>query len=102
MKAKLWGKNRKMQKECYYCRRKMHYAEATVDHVKPKSKGGSNARGNLKLCCKKCNQQKGSLSVERFIRRAGLAAYVRVPVKATERDVLGGVDWRTIKPHRAL
>jgi HNH endonuclease len=36
------------------------YYTATVDHVWPKSYGGTRARDNLAACCFACNQMKGS------------------------------------------
>ena len=42
---------------CAYCRDKR---ATTVDHVKPKSKGGSSFRSNLIPCCVDCNHSKGS------------------------------------------
>ena len=42
---------------CAYCREKR---ATTVDHVKPKSKGGSSFRSNLIPCCVDCNHSKGS------------------------------------------
>jgi 5-methylcytosine-specific restriction endonuclease McrA len=33
--------------------------QATVDHVVPKSKGGSDNFDNLQLLCRKCNNDKG-------------------------------------------
>jgi hypothetical protein len=38
----------------------------TLDHVIPKSKGGSNWQCNLVACCKRCNTLKSDLSVEEF------------------------------------
>ena len=42
---------------CAYCRCKR---ADTVDHLKPRSKGGSNLRSNLVPACKSCNHSKGS------------------------------------------
>lgn len=42
---------------CAYCRSKR--AE-TLDHIKPRSKGGSSLRSNMLPCCRDCNHSKGS------------------------------------------
>ena len=42
---------------CAYCRNKR---ATTVDHRKPRSKGGSDLRSNLVPCCVECNKSKGS------------------------------------------
>ena len=33
---------------------------ATIDHIRPKSRGGTSRMDNLQLLCKQCNGQKGS------------------------------------------
>ena len=42
---------------CIYCRCK---TADTLDHLKPKSKGGSSLRSNLVPSCLSCNHSKGS------------------------------------------
>ena len=42
---------------CAYCR--IRRAD-TLDHLKPRCKGGSNLRSNLVPCCRECNHSKGS------------------------------------------
>ena len=42
---------------CAYCRSNR---ATSLDHIKPKSKGGSSLRSNLIPCCKTCNHDKGS------------------------------------------
>ena len=42
---------------------------SSLDHVIPRSKGGTNRLSNLVLACCECNQAKGSLSVEEFIQQ---------------------------------
>ena len=43
---------------CAYCRCNR---ATTLDHVKPKSKGGSSLRSNLLPACLECNHAKGTL-----------------------------------------
>jgi len=47
---------------CQYCATKLSFNSATVDHVIPKSRGGSNLWENVVLACEKCNQKKGARS----------------------------------------
>jgi hypothetical protein len=42
---------------CGYCRCNR---ATTLDHIKPKSKGGDSLRSNLLPCCLKCNHSKGT------------------------------------------
>ena len=42
---------------CAYCRCNR---ATTLDHIKPRSKGGSNLRSNLLPTCLECNHSKGS------------------------------------------
>jgi len=65
-----WGR------ECAYCADKGVPLE--VEHVEPKSKGGSNRVSNLTLACNPCNQEKGNGTLESFFntskRVKGLSA----------------------------
>lgn len=42
---------------CAYCRSNR---ATSLDHIKPKSKGGNSLRSNLIPCCQACNHSKGS------------------------------------------
>jgi len=44
---------------CHWCFKKMTESEATVDHVIPRSYGGSSDNSNLVASCKDCNQERG-------------------------------------------
>lgn len=54
-------KNQVKQQEtrCAYCRLG-NPRKVDVDHIKPKSKGGTNARSNAQLTCQACNRSKGN------------------------------------------
>ena len=47
---------------CAYCGDKAE----EIEHVIPKSKGGTNSSHNLVIACKKCNELKGKLSLKKF------------------------------------
>jgi 5-methylcytosine-specific restriction endonuclease McrA len=58
----------KYRHRCVYC-------DATgmplnIDHVRPRSKGGSGRVSNLVLACISCNQKKGNRPVEEFLAHA--------------------------------
>jgi uncharacterized protein (TIGR02646 family) len=48
---------------CCYCKRtftkKGSPTGATIEHLKPKMNGGTNARSNLAAACQHCNQHRG-------------------------------------------
>lgn len=56
-----------------------------VDHIQPRSKGGSNRVSNLALACHKCNKKKGNQSLEEFIKdpekRRRILGWAKSPLK---------------------
>ena len=54
-----WGR------QCVYCSEQD--VPLQIEHIKPKSKGGSNRIGNLTLACAECNQLKGNQDVKDFL-----------------------------------
>jgi 5-methylcytosine-specific restriction endonuclease McrA len=55
----------KFNRKCAYCG-----AESTrleIEHVIPRSKGGSNRVSNLAIACTSCNQSKGSQTLQEFL-----------------------------------
>ena len=56
-----WGR------ECAYCGKKD--VPLQVEHIQPKSKGGSNRVSNLTLACECCNQKKGNKPIEEFLKK---------------------------------
>ena len=53
--------------KCFYCDKEVSTFE--VEHMIPKTKGGSNRIDNLTLSCHSCNQKKGTLTAEEFIKQ---------------------------------
>ena len=53
-----WWKNVRGEGKCYYCRRRFHPHDLTMDHVVPIIRGGKSTRGNVVPCCKECNSRK--------------------------------------------
>lgn len=51
---------------CHYCRIPLNMATATIDHIVPKSKGGTLIRANTTLACRKCQEVKGARPHEDF------------------------------------
>jgi 5-methylcytosine-specific restriction endonuclease McrA len=56
----------KWKRRCAYCDRKNVPLE--IEHIVPKSKGGTNRVSNLTLACTKCNIKKGNDSIESFVK----------------------------------
>ena len=57
----------KHKRKCFYCGQTVSGFE--VEHMFPKSKGGSNRIDNLTLSCHDCNEKKGTLTAEEFIKQ---------------------------------
>ncbi|MDJ0687533.1 MAG: RNA-guided endonuclease IscB [Xenococcaceae cyanobacterium MO_188.B32] len=55
----------KFNRTCAYCGAKDTPLE--VEHIKPKSKGGSNRVSNLTIACVPCNQAKSNLDIQVFL-----------------------------------
>jgi 5-methylcytosine-specific restriction endonuclease McrA len=45
---------------CQYCGEVLPSSELTLDHVIPRSRGGSSTWENLVACCHPCNRRKGN------------------------------------------
>ena len=67
----LWGYEvreyllEKWGRECAYCSDKN--VDLEIEHITPKSKGGSDRVGNLTLACHRCNQLKGDKNLSDFL-----------------------------------
>ena len=64
-----WVLNRDGWK-CRYCRCVLTTVNATVDHIVPRSRGGSGHPSNLAACCRLCNDSKG-IDIQPWAANAG-------------------------------
>jgi 5-methylcytosine-specific restriction endonuclease McrA len=73
----------KFNRQCMYCDAQDTPLE--VEHIVPKSRGGSNRISNLGLACRPCNQKKGSKDLKDFvqnpIRYQRIVAQLKTPLK---------------------
>ena len=56
----------KWERKCAYCNKER--IPLQIEHIVPKSKGGSNRVSNLTLACSRCNLSKGTKSLEKFAK----------------------------------
>lgn len=74
-----WGR------QCVYCN--ATNIPLQVEHIVPKSSGGSNRVSNLTIACQCCNQKKGTQPLEVFLRKKPeLAKKIKAQCKSPLRD----------------
>ncbi len=74
-----WGRN------CVYCGKENVPLE--VEHIEPKSIGGSDRVSNLTLSCRCCNQKKGNKPIEEFLKKKpDLLTKIKATAKTPLRD----------------
>jgi 5-methylcytosine-specific restriction endonuclease McrA len=61
--------------ECFFCKKPLRKADASVEHLLASANGGTNAEDNCVACCKTLNALLGSKSLkeklEVFLRQKG-------------------------------
>jgi endonuclease I len=58
--------------QCYWCKQECreesgHPNTATIEHITPRSKGGSNEMDNLAMACYNCNNRRGNEDWFKFL-----------------------------------
>ena len=54
--------------KCFYCLRELQRDTFYLDHLYPRSQGGSNYKSNLVATCKSCNTKKNASDAAAFLR----------------------------------
>jgi 5-methylcytosine-specific restriction endonuclease McrA len=57
----------KYHRLCQYCQGQSGNHHLEVEHIHPRSKGGSNRLSNLTLACHICNQAKGNMDIRDYL-----------------------------------
>lgn len=55
--------------QCTYCRKQLTRFSATLDHIQPVSKGGTNSMDNLVTACLHCNSSRGNRPVMEALKK---------------------------------
>ncbi|MCY9783953.1 RNA-guided endonuclease IscB [Nocardiopsis sp. EMB25] len=74
----------KFGRTCVYCG--ATNTPLNLDHVHPRSKGGSDRVSNLVLACVPCNQAKANRTVEEFVRNPRALARILARAKTPLKD----------------
>ena len=87
----------KFNRTCVYCGVKDMPLE--VEHIKPKSKGGTNRVSNLTIACVSCNQAKSNLDIQEFLSSKPsvlkrILAQVKVPLK--DAATVNSIRWKLL------
>ena len=69
---------------CQYCGRRFCTQELSIDHVKPRSRGGSNSWENVATACVKCNVRKGGRTPQQAHMRL-----IKPPIKPRRSPTIG-------------
>ena len=54
--------------KCIYCETQLTIENATSDHVIPISEGGNNTQVNLIICCSECNNERGNMEFNKYLK----------------------------------
>lgn len=83
-----WGR------ECAYCGAKGVPLE--IDHIHPRSRGGTDRVSNLTLACRACNQAKGNQDIRKFVKEPARLVGILKQAQAPLRDAaaVNSTRWR--------
>ncbi len=81
----------KWKRRCAYCKKTGVPLE--VEHIVPKSRGGSDRVSNLTISCHECNQKKGDRTAEEF-GYPGIQKQAKQSLKATA--FMNNIRWKLV------
>jgi 5-methylcytosine-specific restriction endonuclease McrA len=93
----------KWQHQCAYCQASATRLE--IDHVHPRSRGGSHRVSNLVIACRACNEAKADQPIEAFLAdRPDLLGSIQAQLKTPLADAaaVNSTRWRLYEELQAL
>ena len=93
----------KWKHTCVYCN--ATHVPLEIDHIHPRSRGGSNQVSNLVIACHDCNQRKGNQDVREFLahdskRLARIEAQRKMPLR--DAAAVNSTRWALYRGLRTL
>ena len=92
-----WGR------QCAYCGKRNMPLQ--IEHIVPRSKGGSDRVSNLTLACEPCNKKKGTQDLKDFLaKKPGLLNKIQAQAKAPLKDAtaVNATGWKLFHRLQAL
>lgn len=90
---------------CIYCSIHASQTKMEIEHVIPKSKGGTDSLNNLVLSCETCNQAKGSQDVETFLKgKPSVLKRVKKHLDTSHKDAahMNSIRWYVMNNLRGM
>jgi 5-methylcytosine-specific restriction endonuclease McrA len=93
----------KWQHRCAYCGNQ--HVPLQVEHIVPRSHGGSNRPNNLTLACHRCNQAKGEQDIRTFLQKKTdllehILAQMKIPLK--DAAAVNSIRWALFERLKAF
>lgn len=70
---------------CCYCKLLLSFRQATLEHLKPRAYGGTDADVNLDIACRKCNNARGAVVTNQLNALGKQIVYLEKEVDALNR-----------------
>jgi 5-methylcytosine-specific restriction endonuclease McrA len=77
--------------QVFRCFKYPHGFSPSIDHIRPRAKGGPDSLGNFQLTHLRCNQQKG-VKTMRQVRAAQVAPRLRLARKIAQRPAVSATE----------
>lgn len=91
---------RREKQRCFYCGKKLHYGNRTLDHVLARAEGGGNGYRNVVACCVECNSGKGSMSGAQFLHALAKRGVLAQEQSAGRKAALKALQEGRMRPSR--